>query len=71
MMAIRNILGARNVIADRPTIEFGLVFMEAGSDFADGVIAYEGQRLGGEVFLSFDKAARRTAASNGIAATAP
>ena len=31
--------------------------LEAGGDFADGVIAYEGNWLGGEVFVSFDKRA--------------
>jgi len=31
--------------------------MNAGADFADGVIAYEGAWLGGETFVSFDKKA--------------
>ena len=31
--------------------------LDAGGDFADGVIAYEGSWLGGETFVSFDKAA--------------
>jgi len=31
--------------------------LEAGGDFADGVIAYEGRWLGGETFVSFDKEA--------------
>jgi predicted nucleic-acid-binding protein len=31
--------------------------LEAGGDFADGVIAYEGNWLGGETFVSFDKKA--------------
>jgi predicted nucleic-acid-binding protein len=31
--------------------------LEAGGDFADGVIAYEGHWLGGETFVSFDKKA--------------
>lgn len=69
--SIRNILNAGNVTADRLAIEFGLLFMDAGSDFADGVIAYEGQRMGGQVFFSFDKLARRTAANNGMPASAP
>ena len=37
----------------------GMAFAEAGGDFADGVIAFEGQRLGGEVFASFDRTANR------------
>ena len=70
-IAIRNLLAAENVIADRLAIEFGIVFLEAGGDFADGVIAYEGRRMGGETFLSFDKVARRTANNNGMTAAAP
>jgi hypothetical protein len=31
--------------------------LDAGGDFADGVIAYEGKWLGGETFVSFDKKA--------------
>ena len=31
--------------------------LEAGGDFADGVIAHEGALLGAEAFLSFDQQA--------------
>jgi len=31
--------------------------LEAGGDFGDGVIAYEGNWLGGEAFVSFDRKA--------------
>ncbi len=51
------LLDADNVIVDNAAIEAGLKAMEAGSDFADGVIAYEGRWLGGETFVSFDKKA--------------
>lgn len=46
-----------NVEANRPAIEAGLSVLEAGGDFADGVIAYEGNWLGGKTFVSFDKKA--------------
>jgi predicted nucleic-acid-binding protein len=55
--AIRALLAAANVEANRPAIEVGLSVLEAGGDFADGVIAYEGNWLGGETFVSFDKKA--------------
>ena len=55
--AIRHILDMRNVVANRPTIEAGLAVLDAGGDFADGVIAFDGQWLGGETFVSFDKKA--------------
>lgn len=55
--SIRHILDMRNVVANRPTIEAGLAVLDAGGDFADGVIAFDGQWLGGETFVSFDRKA--------------
>lgn len=55
--AIRALLAAANVEMNRPAVEAGLSVLEAGGDFADGVIAYEGHWLGGETFVSFDKKA--------------
>ena len=55
--AIRALLGAANVEMNRPAVEAGLALLEAGGDFADGAIAYEGNWLGGETFVSFDKKA--------------
>lgn len=55
--AIRALLAAHKVRVNRPAAEAGLWMLEAGGDFADGVIAYEGNWLGGESFVSFDKQA--------------
>jgi predicted nucleic-acid-binding protein len=55
--AIRALLAAGNVEVDRPAVAAGLTMLEAGGDFADGVIAYEGKWLGAETFVSFDKKA--------------
>lgn len=55
--AIRALLGTANVIMNRPAVEAGLLALEAGTDFADGVMAFEGVWLGGDSFVSFDKAA--------------
>jgi predicted nucleic-acid-binding protein len=55
--AIRALLAAANVEMNRPAVEAGLLVLDAGGDFADGVIAYEGHWLGGETFVSFDKKA--------------
>lgn len=55
--AIRALLAAENVEANRPAVEAGLAMLDAGGDFADGVIAYEGRWLGAETFVSFDKKA--------------
>ena len=53
--AIRALLAAANVEMNRPAVEAGLAVLDAGGNFADGVIAYEGNWLGGETFVSFDK----------------
>lgn len=55
--AIRALLAAANVRVNRPAVEAGLSMLESNGDFADGVIAYEGNWLGGETFVSFDKQA--------------
>jgi predicted nucleic-acid-binding protein len=56
-LSIRLLMSGDNVELDRPAIEAGLEVLEAGGDFADGVIAYEGRWLGAEEFVSFDKQA--------------
>jgi predicted nucleic-acid-binding protein len=66
---IRALLESERVEADRATIEIGLAVLEAGGDFADGVIAYEGSRLGAETFLTFDRSAAELVARSGISAT--
>nr|WP_210299371.1 type II toxin-antitoxin system VapC family toxin [Rhizobium sp. BK379] len=52
---IRDLLVTAKVSMDRPAVEAGLAVLEAGGDFADGVIAHEGAWLGGETFVSFDR----------------
>lgn len=53
--AIRALLNISNVVVNRPAAEAGLALLDAGGDFADGVIAYDGNWLGAEIFLSLDK----------------
>jgi len=55
--AIRRLINGANVVVNRPAAEAGLTLLEAGGDFADGVIAYEGSWLGADTFVSFDKKA--------------
>lgn len=66
--AIRVLLAAENVETNRPAVEAGLALLDAGGDFADGVIAHEGQWLGGETFVSFDKRAVEMLTAQGQAA---
>lgn len=54
-VTIRDLLDAGNVVMNWPAVEAGLAILEAGGDFADGIMAYEGNWLGGETFISFDK----------------
>src|SRR5215468_1666585 len=55
--AIRRLMNSENVVMNRSATEAGLALLDAGGDFADGVIAYEGNWLGADVFVSFDKTA--------------
>ena len=53
--SVRLLMSGDNVEMNRPSIEAGLEVLEAGGDFADGVVAYEGHWLGAEEFVCFDK----------------
>jgi hypothetical protein len=50
---------------DRPAVDAGLAVFEAGGDFADGVIGFEGRRLGRPIFTSFDRRAIELVAATG------
>ena len=63
--AIRRLMGSANVVVNRPAAEAGLVLLDAGGDFADGVIGHEGRWLGADTFLSFDKKAVKLMAAQG------
>ena len=65
---IRQLLDTRGVIVNRPAVAAGLAMLEAGGDFADGIIAYDGQWLGAESFVSFDRKAVRLLGRQGILA---
>ena len=63
--AIRTIMDTEKVVLDRAATDAGLACLDAGGDFADGVIAHEGAWLGGHTFVSFDKKAVRVLAGLG------
>ena len=65
---IRALTAAENVKTNRPAVEAGLATLDAGGDFADGVIAYEGKWLGAEAFVSFDKKAVEMLTAQGVSA---
>ena len=62
---IVTLLSSPTVRVDRAAAEAGLAMLGAGGDFADGVIAFDGRRLGGTVFASFDRGATELIAANG------
>lgn len=59
--AFRILMDTRNVVVNHPAVEAGLGVL----DFADGVIAHDGQWLGGEMFVSFDRKAVRLIKAQG------
>ncbi|WP_375618680.1 MULTISPECIES: type II toxin-antitoxin system VapC family toxin [unclassified Bartonella] len=62
---LRDLLATSNVVMNRPAVEAGIAILESGGDFADGIISYEGNWLGGEIFVSFDKLAIDLLKKNG------
>ena len=66
--AIRALLVAENVEMTRPAVEAGLDMLDAGGDFADGAIAYEGRWLGADTLVSFDKKAVEMLMAQGVSA---
>jgi predicted nucleic-acid-binding protein len=65
--AIRRLMNSANVVVNRPAAEAGLAALDTGGDFADGAIAYEGNWLGAETFVSFDKKAVKLMEARGEA----
>lgn len=63
--AVHRLMKSAHVVMNRPAVEAGLAVLDAGGDFADGVIAYEGNWLGAEEFVSFDSKAVSVLKSQG------
>lgn len=62
---IERLLDTRNVVVDRVAVQAGLALLNAGGDFADGVIAFTGRMMGAEHFVSFDRKAIRLLNASG------
>jgi predicted nucleic-acid-binding protein len=67
--AVRALLSTGNLVVNRPAVDAGLSTLQAGGDFADGAVAYEGAWLGGETFVSFDKGAVALLSAQGRSAS--
>jgi len=64
-LCVRDLLNAENVALNRQAVEYGLAIHDAGGDFADGIMAFEGGALGGHTFVSFDRQAVKLLAAQG------
>jgi predicted nucleic-acid-binding protein len=69
--ALRKLLVSANVATDRAAAEAGLWAHDQGGDFADGVIEFEGRRIGATTFASFDRDAVRLLDRAGLSAMVP
>jgi predicted nucleic-acid-binding protein len=67
--ALRVLMNGSNIVANRPAVDAGLAMLDAGGDFADGAIAYEGNWLGADTFVSFDKKAVKLMETRGVSAS--
>lgn len=65
-LALERLLSAPNIVYDEPAVSVGLQFLRRGGDFADGVIAFSGRRLGGHQFATFDRRAAHLASDVGL-----
>lgn len=65
---VRALISAENVETNLPAVQAGLAMLDAGGNFADGAIAYEGRWLGADTFVSFDKKAVKMLKAQGVAA---
>jgi predicted nucleic-acid-binding protein len=71
--ALSDFLQRDKLVTREDEIEAGMLFLEKGGDFADGVIAHAGRSMtrGRAVFVSFDKKAVRLLTEHGITAMLP
>lgn len=65
---LRALIETETAEFDRPAVEAGLLILEAGGDFSDGVIAHLGRMNGSDVFVTFDRKAVRLLGEAGQAA---
>jgi predicted nucleic-acid-binding protein len=63
---LRALVDTPNVVLDRPAVEAGIDLAEAGGDFADGVISFEGRRYGAAHFATFDRDAAQILSARGF-----
>lgn len=55
--SVLKLVRSGKVLCDEEAVSAGLAFLMAGGDFTDGVIEFEGRRMGGKTFVTFDRQA--------------
>jgi len=68
LTSLQKIIQRGNVEIDTRTVNAGLSVLEAGGDFADGVIAAAGIAMGADTFVSFDRRAVARVKAAGMSA---
>ena len=68
---VRALTSVDSVEYDVELVEAGLVLLDAGGDFADGVIARQGQLRRSDLFVSFDRKAVKLLQASGMTARTP
>jgi predicted nucleic-acid-binding protein len=63
--SLKQLIAASNTMLDVAAVEAGLATLDAGGDFADGVIAFVGRQMGGTILASFDREAVALIAGSG------
>ncbi len=69
--SIRALIQPGTVRFNRASVEADLAYLDAGGDYADGVIAHAGAELGGATFVTFDRRALDIAKAVGLPAALP
>ena len=66
--SLRALIASPSVRVDQTLVDKGMEMLDAGGDFTDGVIAAEGQWLGGDEFVTFDRQAAKLLPQLGVRA---
>ena len=68
---LRLLIGGDTAVLDHSAVDAGLAMLDAGGDFADGVIAHSGRAMRADAFVSFDRDAVKRLNAAGHAARLP
>ena len=70
-VVLRRLADSHEIEIDRPATEAGLALLEAGGDFADGVILFEAKRARCAHLVTFDRTLQRHSGGSDVLLLAP